>query len=86
VRLTGANRNDSQEALALVDAIPPLHGQRGRPRQRPHRVVGVAATTRPPFGAVSGLATLCPCWRCAVRSMGVAWAGGGGSWSAHLPG
>ena len=24
VRLTGANRNDSQEALALVDAIPPL--------------------------------------------------------------
>jgi hypothetical protein len=35
VRLTGANRNDSQEALALVDAIPPLHGERVRPRQRP---------------------------------------------------
>ena len=35
VRLTGANRNDSQEALALVDAIPPLHGERGRPRRRP---------------------------------------------------
>jgi transposase len=32
VRLTSANRNDSQEALALVDAIPPLHGDRGRPR------------------------------------------------------
>jgi Transposase DDE domain len=32
VRLTGANRNDSQEALALVDAIPPLQGRRGRPR------------------------------------------------------
>src|SRR6187431_1199634 len=29
VRLTGANRNDSQEALALVDAVPPLHGVRG---------------------------------------------------------
>ena len=29
VRLTGANRNDSQEALALVDAIPALHGERG---------------------------------------------------------
>ena len=26
VRLTGANRNDSQEPLALVDAIPLLHG------------------------------------------------------------
>jgi transposase len=32
VRLTGANRNDSQEALALVDAIPPLEGARGRSR------------------------------------------------------
>jgi transposase len=26
VRLTRANRNDSQEALALVDAVPPLSG------------------------------------------------------------
>ena len=40
VRLTGANRNDSQEALALVDAIPPLQGERGRPRQRPDCVLG----------------------------------------------
>ena len=40
VRLTGANRNDSQEALALVDAIPPLCGARGRPRQRPDCVLG----------------------------------------------
>jgi transposase len=40
VRLTGANRNDSQEALALVDAIPPLHGQRGRPRHRPDSLLG----------------------------------------------
>src|ERR1700737_2217241 len=40
VRLTGANRNDSQEALALVDAIRPLHGERGRPRQRPDCVLG----------------------------------------------
>jgi transposase len=40
VRLTGANRNDSQEALALVDAIPPLHGKCGRPRQRPDCVLG----------------------------------------------
>jgi transposase len=40
VRLTGANRNDSQEALALVDAIPPLHSERGRPRRRPDCVLG----------------------------------------------
>ena len=30
IRLTGADRNDSQEALALVDAIPRLQGRRGR--------------------------------------------------------
>ena len=40
VRITGANRNDSQEALALVDAIPPLQGNYGRPWQRPDRVIG----------------------------------------------
>jgi transposase len=40
VRLTAANRNDSREALALVDAIPPLQGQRGRPRCRPASVLG----------------------------------------------
>jgi transposase len=40
VRLTGANRNDSQEALTLVEAIPPLQGERGRPRRRPDCVPG----------------------------------------------
>jgi len=40
VRLTGANRNDSQEALALVDAIPLWQGERGRPRCRPDCVLG----------------------------------------------
>jgi hypothetical protein len=36
----GHNRNDSQLALALVDAIPPLQGKRGRPRHRPDCVLG----------------------------------------------
>jgi transposase len=40
IKLTGANRNDSQEALALVDAIPALQGKRGRPRHRPDSVLG----------------------------------------------
>ena len=40
IQLTGANRNDSQQALALVDAIPPLQGERGRPRRHPDRVLG----------------------------------------------
>ena len=40
IQLTGANRNDSQQALALVDAIPELQGDRGRPRHRPDCVAG----------------------------------------------
>ena len=40
VKLTGANRNDSQQALPVVDAIPPLQGERGRPRLRPHYLLG----------------------------------------------
>lgn len=40
VQLTGANRNDSEQALALVDAIPLLQGKWGRPRHRPDCVLG----------------------------------------------
>jgi len=40
IQLTGANRNDSQQALALVDAIPPLQGKRGRARHLPDCVLG----------------------------------------------
>jgi transposase len=40
IQLTGANRNDSQQAIALVDAIPFLQGERGRPRNRPDCVIG----------------------------------------------
>ena len=39
-QLTGANRNDLLEALTLVDDIPPLQGERGRPRRRPDCVLG----------------------------------------------
>jgi len=40
IQLTGANRNDSRQALALVDAIPALQGKHGRPRRRPNCVLG----------------------------------------------
>jgi transposase len=35
LRLTGANRHDSTQAMKLLDAIPPLKRSRGRPRKRP---------------------------------------------------
>jgi transposase len=38
--LTGANRHDVTQLLPLVEAIPPVRGQRGRPRRRPDQVQG----------------------------------------------
>jgi transposase len=32
--LTGGNRNDVTQLLPLVDGLGPVHGKRGRPRQR----------------------------------------------------
>jgi transposase len=40
IQLTGAKRNDTQQALALVDAIPKLQGGHGRPRCRPDCIIG----------------------------------------------
>jgi transposase len=39
VTLTGGNRNDVTQLLPLVDGIKPVAGKRGRPRQRPDRIV-----------------------------------------------
>ena len=38
--LTGANRHDVTQLLPLVDAVPAVHGRRGRPIRRPSRVQG----------------------------------------------
>jgi transposase len=38
--LTGANAHDVTQLLPLVEAIPPVRGKPGRPRQRPNRVQG----------------------------------------------
>jgi transposase len=40
VRLTGANVHDVTQLQPLVEAIPPIPGRRGRPRQRPTSVQG----------------------------------------------
>jgi len=47
VRLTGANRHDSVEALKLVDDIPPIRGRRGRPRRKPGALDGDRAYGTP---------------------------------------
>ena len=38
VTLTGGNRNDVTQLMPLIEAIPPVRGRRGRPRQRPRAV------------------------------------------------
>jgi len=40
LHLTGANRNESLEAMPLVDDIPPIRGRRGRPRRKPKGLYG----------------------------------------------
>jgi transposase len=40
VRLTAANVSDITQLQPLVEAIPPLRGQRGRPRRRPKTLQG----------------------------------------------
>jgi transposase len=40
VRITGANRNESLEAMNLVDDMPPIRGRRGRPRRKPKALYG----------------------------------------------
>ncbi|TWE15193.1 IS4 family transposase [Kitasatospora atroaurantiaca] len=38
VTLTGGNRHDVTQLLALLDAVQPIRGLRGRPRRRPRRL------------------------------------------------
>ena len=38
--LTGANRHDVTQLMALVEAIPSVRGKRGRPRRRPDQLLG----------------------------------------------
>lgn len=40
ITLTSANRHDITQLLELVEAIPDVKGQRGRPRRRPRSIVG----------------------------------------------
>jgi len=40
VRLSAANVHDIKEALATVEAIPPIQGPKGRPRKRPDSLGG----------------------------------------------
>jgi transposase len=78
IQLTGANRNDSPQALALVDAIPSLQGEQGRPRHRPGCVLGDRGYDAEQSAGVCEAATFCPCLRCATLDMAAGSADGAG--------
>ena len=40
VQTTPANVNDEKQLPALLDALPPVQGPRGRPRQKPGAIFG----------------------------------------------
>jgi transposase len=40
VSVTGGHRNDVTQLIALIDAIGPVAGKRGRPRKRPESLYG----------------------------------------------
>jgi hypothetical protein len=86
VRLTGANRHDSKEALPLVDAIPPLQGERGRPRCRPDCVLGDRAYDAQAIRDGLRARTFTLCWPCVERGTAAAWDAGAGWWNGRLRG
>jgi hypothetical protein len=45
--LTGGNRHDVTQLLPLIEAVPPVRGRRGRPRQRPGQVYADRACDYP---------------------------------------
>jgi transposase len=47
VRITGANRHDSVEALPLLDDVAPVRQKRGRPRRKPKALYGGRAYGTP---------------------------------------
>jgi hypothetical protein len=75
-----------QEALAMVDAIPPLHGERGRPRQRPDCVLGDRGYAAAAIRRGLRIRHIVPLLAMRRTRTEAAWAAGGGSWSAHFPG
>jgi hypothetical protein len=86
IQLTGANRNDCQQALALVDGIPPLQGAYGRPRHRPDCVVGDRAYDAEPIRLGLRARHVMPLLAKRTPSMAVAWVDGAGWWNEPLLG
>ena len=49
--LTGANKHDVTQLMALVEAIPSVRGKQGRPRRRPDQVLGDRGYDSEPYRA-----------------------------------
>ena len=49
MRTTGANRHESTQLLALVDAVPPVAGKPGAPKRKPEAILGDRAFDSQPL-------------------------------------
>ena len=78
VSLTGGNRNDVIQLLPLIQAVPPVRGRRGRPRQRPDQVCADRGYDHDKYRQQVRTAGITPVSPAAVRSMARAWACTGG--------
>src|SRR4051812_4604740 len=77
VRITAANRNESLEAMNLVDDIPPIRGRGGS--RRPCMGTGRTGPSGTGKGSSSGASRTT--WRGHGRRMGAAWARSAGWWN-----
>jgi transposase len=88
IQLTGANRNDSQQALALVDAIP-AYKESTDALAVVRTACWVTAVTMPKRSGKVGVTVTDASSlfsRCATQNMVVDWGDGAGSWKAPLLG
>jgi transposase len=84
--LTGAHRHDITQLRPLVDALPPVRGNHGRPRRRPQRLHGTEPTTPSRTAASCGAERSSRCWHGEALSMVVAWGCTGGTWNERCLG
>ena len=86
VKLTGANRNDSQEALPLVDRFRRCKASVDDRGAGPIVSSGTAATMLTQSDAGCARVASARFWPGAVQRTGVRWGAGVGLWSARSPG
>jgi transposase len=81
-----ANTPDANQAVPLVDAVPPIGGKPGHPRKRPDKAMGDRGFDDGRNGRSCATEGSIPSWPSGVRPMAVAWVCIAGWWSERIVG